>query len=158
MRSFLKNFEKQFLNIKFKGRTTRKEFLFFMLGSLQVILFLFLLFLMQIPISNILPGMLFKIASFIYIAVSLWLALALICAFIRRLHDMNISGWYYFLLLMVSMIAGFFLEMSNLHQIAIIVPCVIAVLVTILVLAYPSNKGANNFGETVLYIGDKEEK
>lgn len=100
--------------VNFSGRANRTEYWYFILAS-------FLLAIVINVIAAILPD---SIGWILPVVLNLALLLPSIAAGIRRLHDINKSGW--FMLICLIPLVGLYL---------------------IYLLAQPSDSGSNNYGE-----------
>ncbi|MGH2666227.1 DUF805 domain-containing protein [Flavobacterium sp.] len=76
----------------FSGRARRSEYWYFVLMNVVVIVFLVILYLCMLTVSETLGGV-FLGALLLYFLIIIIPSLAVI---VRRLHDINKSGWYYF--------------------------------------------------------------
>lgn len=80
----------------FSGRARRAEYWFFVLGNFLLIVPFYLLAL--VGFSNESIG-LTSVGDVVYILSTLVLFIPGLAAAVRRLHDINKSGWYYFIVL-----------------------------------------------------------
>jgi uncharacterized membrane protein YhaH (DUF805 family) len=89
----------------FEGRARRSEYWYFTLMNILVIISLMIL-------AGIFMAMDVKVLSFIFIGLYILYALAMflpnIAVLVRRLHDTNKSGWFYFIGL-IPLIGGIWL-------------------------------------------------
>ena len=113
---FWKTVKKCLKEINFKGRDTRKDYIVFkvfqfVFGFLGMLFFIIplMVFIYAVGVkTGALPetvknvninttywGIYCIIAFFIYLPLSIWIGIANLCVSVKRLHDFNISGWYY---------------------------------------------------------------
>ena len=88
----------------FKGRASRSEFWYFFLFNAIVslvttLVFLLLIFLLGEEKWMILPSFLLMIYSFVIILPSS-------AVYVRRLHDVGVSGWWYLVYVVLSVLGG----------------------------------------------------
>lgn len=88
----------------FKGRASRSEFWYFFLFNTIVslvttLVFLLLIFLLGKEKWMILPSFLLMIYSFVIILPSS-------AVYVRRLHDVGVSGWWYLVYVVLSVLGG----------------------------------------------------
>ena len=87
----------------FKTRSSRAEYWWFELAFwLALVLALFV----AVPIANQIGGIVGVAASYMSLSI-IYLVVARIALQVRRLHDLNMSGWY-FLLMLIPMIGWAF--------------------------------------------------
>ena len=120
---FWKNIKEIMTNITFKGRSTRKEIINYIIFNFLygLILGIFCSFPIifavkksvaqtgSINFSNIPNGLLIYIVIvfFIAIIIGLWMFIAGLALYVRRFHDLNYSGWAYFIYYIISVIICF---------------------------------------------------
>jgi len=78
----------------FKGRARRAEYWYFTLGSSLLIIPFYIMAIVGFTNDS---GSLAIIASAIYVIVALGILIPSLAVVVRRLHDLNKSGWYYFI-------------------------------------------------------------
>lgn len=88
----------------FKGRASRSEFWYFFLFNTIVslvttLVFLLLIFLLGEERWMILPSLLLMIYNFVIILPSS-------AVYVRRLHDVGVSGWWYLVYVVLSVLGG----------------------------------------------------
>lgn len=89
----------------------------------------------------------FILASFV---VNIFLVISSISLYVRRLHDMNLSGLWYLIIITVILLR-FWVIASYGSESAIVLLLTIACLIMYLILLiYPSIKGYNKFGADLL--------
>ena len=142
----------------FSGRASRAEYRYFILCNILVVLAILaisaLIILPQIPESDV-PFSIFIILPWSLIPLSLYMlviSLPTLALSVRRLHDINLSGWWLllsFLLSMISEIVVLFFKLSGttlpgllllswLSQISLIAIFILAMI--------KGNEGENRFG------------
>ena len=104
--NFSKSIELAFTNIgSFEGRTSRIEALYFLLFY-----FIYTITLNVISISFVFPASMNFIINLIMMPIGISL-------YVRRLHDINKSGWYYLLLFtgigIIPLFYWFFIKKGN---------------------------------------------
>lgn len=85
--------------VNFSNRASRSEYWYFVLFMVLVYLVIFVLdrLLDSVPTDST-PGLIFLIAvALVFIVVGLGFILPSISIAVRRLHDLNKSGWWYLL-------------------------------------------------------------
>lgn len=144
---------------KFQGRATRSEFWWFYLFS----------FLVNIAFSLLDRVFSFVIIELIDILVALAILLPYIAVSARRLHDLNLSGWWQcfiyiplaFLVIIVSYFAinAQYIDAKSLSSLSIglvicgglcVLICVISSLVFLILFILRGTRGVNRFGEDPL--------
>lgn len=144
---------------KFEGRATRSEFWWFYLFS----------FLVNIAFSLLDRVFSFVIIELIDILVALAILLPYIAVSARRLHDLNLSGWWQcfiyiplsFLVIIVSYFAinAQYIDARSLSSLSIglvicgglcVLICVISSLVFLILFILRGTRGVNRFGEDPL--------
>lgn len=80
--------------VKFEGRATRKEFWVFTLGNILLMILLVMGVVSFFSIAGD-PYMAVLYAGMAYSVFALGLALPLLAVGIRRMHDINRSGWWF---------------------------------------------------------------
>lgn len=144
---------------KFQGRATRSEFWWFHLFSLLV----------NIAFSLLDRVFSFVIIELIGILVALAIFLPNIAVSVRRLHDLNLSGWWFcfiyipfaFLMIIISYFAinAQYIDATSMSSLAIglvicgglcVLICVISSLVFLILFILRGTRGVNSFGEDPL--------
>ena len=135
-------------NIQFRGRASRSEFWWMFAGSYLPALGYGLVDLLFLVFSTRYPGILFvMIFSLLY----LWFLFALLAAMARRLHDLDIVGWWVLIpfgLTLYLLVADWFYVVDS-YPWAVLVPAGLGGLfyvVGIFVLAKRGTPGPNRFG------------
>lgn len=133
----------------FSGRASRSEYWWFQLFYFLVMIGLVLIFAAAGGLSSIDPatgqfngfGGATIVAMVLMVVAILGMILPLISAVVRRLHDRNMSGWWYLAAIVVGMVpfVGF------LASIALLV-------ITVL----KGTEGPNNYGPDPLGVGDAD--
>ena len=108
----------------FAGRSTRAEFWWFALFVWLVSLVPYVLLLSAMPAAGESVGGAYWLWLFLLIVIFLALIVPYVSVAVRRLHDINKSGWWYWITL---------------------VPCIGGIWLIVL-LATPSTAGQNQFG------------
>ena len=101
--------------VNFSGRANRSEYWYFVLANVIVVC-------LTMVLCAILPD---AIGGILYLLVNLGLMLPGIAAGIRRLHDINKSGWF-MLVALIPLVGGFIL---------------------LYFMVQPSDDGTNDYGE-----------
>lgn len=140
----------------FKGRLNRKNFILLILESLCIIAFFFLLFMAsslfvkkeQVFVTTIL------IATFIVVG-GIVVGLASTGIGVRRLHDLNLSGWWILLpfpfeILVKLQDRGIQLLPPAVDLIVTIVDFIIVIGLTVLLWFIKGTKGENKYGPDLL--------
>ena len=125
--SYLASIKQTLFNISLKGRTNQREYVTYKIFEYIFELITFLFFIIPLILGFImiicdagerflLDGIpaktdffynyVFFIAPLIFIPLNIWLKLAGFCVSVRRLHDINLSGWYYFGFTVLSCTVG----------------------------------------------------
>lgn len=117
----------------FKGRASRAEFWWPVLFKLMVVIVL----LIPVTIAGALssssgPGPLMVFAALPLIVFLLAVFIPDIALFVRRLHDLNLTGWIY-----LGLFIALFLPVLNM----------ISMIAQIVVACIPSKKGPNKYGD-----------
>ena len=80
----------------FSGRARRAEYWYFILGNFVLIIAFYILAIVGVSNENIGLSIL---GNVIYLVIALGLFILGLAVAVRRLHDINKSGWYYFIVL-----------------------------------------------------------
>lgn len=170
---FWQNVKNTLTNIKFKGRSCRKEYIHFtifeLLFSFIIGLFVFIpLFALIFKITvfsssagavlpskfnfNNAPLALYLyciISIIIYALLNIWIFIASITLTVRRFHDLNYSGWVYFFIWLFSTIIPFVLKSENISRgISLILGLGLLIVQTCI----KGTEGTNKYGESVIKI------
>jgi len=85
-------FKKSF---SFNGRARRSEYWYFFLFRALLFIAFYFSFVLLSAVPD--PGFLRWILTGVFAAVFVWISLAGLAVFVRRLHDTEKSGWWFFL-------------------------------------------------------------
>ena len=91
----------------FKGRARRKEYWSFQLVNLLILIIPYGIVLATV-ISGEQPGLMIGLLSFVVIAFALGTLIPSLAVIVRRLHDRDRSGWFYFISF-IPLIGGFWI-------------------------------------------------
>ncbi|MCR5261654.1 MAG: DUF805 domain-containing protein [Candidatus Gastranaerophilales bacterium] len=163
---FWETVKKCMLNINFKGRNTRKEYIFFkifqflfgFLGFLFVFIPLIFLAVVlagksgsvpnisasDLPKNITVPAIYCALAFLIYLPLSIWVGIANLCVSVKRLHDLNYSGWIYLAYIIILMCLTFVKDQYGIAS-SIVVLATFAELIIFACLK--GTDGANKFDE-----------
>ena len=115
--SYFKSIKRTLFNISLKGRTNQRDYVTYKIFEyiFELITFLFFVIPLIVGLFIIICGAgerylldnmpsktdffcmyAFFIAPLIFIPLNIWFKLAGYCVSVRRLHDINMSGWFYF--------------------------------------------------------------
>ncbi len=86
----------------FSGRASRSEYWYFTLFSTLIYMVFYIPLMMSVTSSlnsGTVPGSGFNILGIIFMVLALALLVPSLALLVRRLHDVNRSGWYYFIAL-----------------------------------------------------------
>lgn len=139
----------------FKGRATRKDFIYFTLGN--IFLSILITVAASLPAVILVPTVNSKLLTvalvvIISIILVLWHIIMLvlnICITVRRFHDFNANGWWIaaqYLIIFVLAVIFTALGMKNMNN---IISSLISVIYFLICICVPSNKEPNRFGEPV---------
>ena len=80
----------------FSGRARRAEYWYFILGNFVLIIAFYILAIVGVSNENIGLSIL---GNVVYLVIALGFFIPGLAVAVRRLHDINKSGWYYFIVL-----------------------------------------------------------
>ena len=128
---FIECFTKKYF--QFKGRASRKEYLSFLIFDNLLLFFMGIL--NMIMSSNIVV-----IVTTIYALVSIFPSISVT---IRRMHDINLSGWWCFILTIIGIVFASFLTQSIMTNIVL---CIV-IIMAIFIICKKGMPEANKYGE-----------
>lgn len=158
---FWKNIKHTMTNITFKGRSTRKEFIHYILFSLLygIITGIFCFFPIclglgmsvaqtgKLDFANISTGFIIYavISLLVVIIIGLWMFIANIALYVRRLHDMNYSGWAYFIYCVIVFVIS--CGPNKYYNICSTITSIMGLVVMIYLMSAKGTEGTNKYGE-----------
>lgn len=126
----------------FSGRLNRLAYFLRYLVSLAI--FLVVLFVCAFLIAALGPlGMIFSIPIIVVCVVFIVVSISLT---VRRLHDMNFSGWWYLVILGLGLISGGVEGVQGNPSAISMIINLISLVISLVILFYPGTKGPNRFG------------
>ncbi|WP_341788558.1 MULTISPECIES: DUF805 domain-containing protein [unclassified Rickettsia] len=128
---FIRCFTKKYF--QFKGRASRKEYLSFLIfNHLVVLLLKILIKITALKITAIFLGayLLASLSPFILVAV-------------RRMHDINLSGWWGLLLTIIIIVLRLIPDKNNIVSIL----SIIVLIIVIFIICKKGTSGSNRYGK-----------
>jgi uncharacterized membrane protein YhaH (DUF805 family) len=132
---FIRCFSKKYF--QFKGRASRKEYLSFLIFDNL------LLFFMEILNTVISSNILIMVIT-IYALVSVFPSISVT---IRRMHDINLSGWWCLALTIIGVVFTSFLTQSIMGYIVL---CIV-IIIAMFIICKKGDPTANKYGEPPTY-------
>jgi hypothetical protein len=133
--------------LKFQGRTSRKELWLFLICSMLLMFILEgIFFILSILASSgyILKDISFLLKLSINSLFFIFFTIPLIAVFVRRLHDLNFSGWWY-LFFMTPISLGFSTVGKNVDKLFYV--SIALLILFIFLMCKKGTPGPNKYGE-----------
>lgn len=160
--------------ITLKGRADKKEYTAFFVFNIIFSVFSFIFFLLpvfvllykvaalygnaglqDIPVNLKTIGIYCLIVSVFFIPASIWLTIAQFCLAIRRTHDFNLSGWYYFAFyVLINILCG----VKDSSNICVLIAGILSIAQVIIYCCVKGTDGLNNFSsEEERYLAESNQ-
>lgn len=117
----------------FNGRSNRKEYLSFLIFDNSVLFFVAIL-------AKLTASKVIIIITTIYFLLSIPPSISVL---IRRLHDLNLSGWWGFVFIAIGVLFTSFIPQNT---ISTVILCIL-IIVAILIIFKKGTPGTNKYGE-----------
>lgn len=137
----------------FGGRASRSEYWYFHIGLLLVlgILGFMVVALWALPGADELPLAVVRTLAIVLIVIVAYLGVASISVTVRRLHDRNLSGWWYAGFALLSMVQSLHTEIapslgSDAAVLGLAAAVLVATLIGFVLMVLPGTTGPNRFG------------
>lgn len=161
---FWKNIKQTMTNLSFKGRSSRKELIHYVIFSFLwgIISGLFCFFPIffsvglsvaqtgKIDFTNISTGFIIYaiISIFIVLTVGIWLFIANITLYVRRFHDLNYSGWAYFIYCIIVFVIT--LGPQKYQSLCSTISSLLGFALMVFLMSAKGTYGPNKYGESKL--------
>jgi uncharacterized membrane protein YhaH (DUF805 family) len=132
---FIRCFSKKYF--QFKGRASRKEYLSFLIFDNLLLFFMGIL-------NTVISSNILIMVITIYALVSVFPSISVT---IRRMHDINLSGWWCLALTIIGVVFTSFLTQSIMDYIVL---CIV-IIIAMFIICKKGDPTANKYGEPPTY-------
>lgn len=141
---------REWLKITFKGRVSKKEFFYSVFGSLFLLLFVSIILIVIYGLLELLlpftkPFLEWPVVLII-ILLAIYQTIFVASMSVRRLHDLNLSGYFYLLYIILFFGNSLFSVIAKSFPMLSLIIFLLSIIFVIYLLFFKGTKGPNKYG------------